>query len=451
MPARYDDAMRERLDRFARLMGHYVPDAATTSVLLAVLLFVLSLSLGDPLQKCLEAYYKGLWMLLPFAMQMTLIIVLSAVLGATPAMRWLIAALSRLPRTEAQVVVISVGLTSILSYLYWGLGMTLGPLIAIHFAKHAESRKLKVDFLFLLALLWASNACWQYGLSSSAPLLMATPGHFLEGLTGVIPLSRTIWSPAGILQTIAFSALLMILGVFLMPRAFRSISEFPASLKAAEEDPAAPPASNFSERMERRPAVIWILSALLAGWLWVHFITRGSGLDINSLNTSLLFLCLVLHGDFHSFTRALQKAVVSAWPVIVLYHLYAGVAGLIQHTSAGASLADAVASVSTPHTFPLLAILTGSAVSVFVPSSGGQWAIQGFVTSKAAMAVGVSVERGLLALGVGDHMGNLASPFWYVVVGGIARVDFREFYGYGLIFAAAWFLLGAIVFTFAPC
>jgi len=48
-------------------------------------------------------------------------------------------------------------------------------------------------------------------------------------------------------------------------------------------------------------------------------------------------------------------------------------------------------------------------------------------------------------------MGNLTSPFWYVVISGIARLDFRTFFGYGLIYAAIWFVIGAVVFTFAPC
>ena len=61
----------------------------------------------------------------------------------------------------------------------------------------------------------------------------------------------------------------------------------------------------------------------------------------------------------------------------------------------------------------------------------------GLRDSAAATAAGVTVQRGLLALSIGDHMGNLISPFWYVIVAGIARVDFREFFGYGLIFAAA--------------
>jgi hypothetical protein len=67
------------------------------------------------------------------------------------------------------------------------------------------------------------------------------------------------------------------------------------------------------------------------------------------------------------------------------------------------------------------------------------------------MAVGVSIQRGVLSLGVGDHVGNFLTPFWYAVVAGIGKVDFRVFFGYGVIFAAIWFLVGITVFTFAPC
>lgn len=137
--------------------------------------------------------------------------------------------------------------------------------------------------------------------------------------------------------------------------------------------------------------------------------------------------------------------------MIVLYHLYAGVAGLVQYTNVGDRVARMAASISTTATFPLITAIAGSVFACFIPSSGGQWTVQGFVTVKTAMAVGVSVQRGMLALGVGDHMGNFLTPFWYVVVAGIARVDFRVFFGYALIFAAIWFAIGVVVFTFAPC
>ncbi|MBS1807169.1 MAG: short-chain fatty acid transporter [Acidobacteria bacterium] len=440
------------LDRFARIMGRFVPDAITASIIFMLILAGMALMLGNSPAKVMDAYSQGLWSLLAFTMQMTLIITLSSVLGATPFFRKMIMTLSRLPKTTTQVVALAVLIVAVASYFYWGLGIALCPLVAIHFSREAERKGIPVDFLFLLAAVWGANACWQYGLSSSAALLMATPGHFLEKTTGLMPLSTTIWAPASILMEVAYISLVMIVGRVLMPKTCRPLSNFPDAYKLAEELPMVEtPPQNLSERMERNSLILSVLWLALLGWLYNHFFVKRLSLDINALNTILLFLCLLLHRNIHRFTEALKHAVLSCWPVIVMYHLYAGVAGLIQHTSVGEFLAGMIAVVSTPYTFPIIAAISGTIVAVFVPSSGGQWVIQGFVTSKAAATVGLTMQRGLLALSVGDHMGNLTAPFWYMVVAGITRVNFREFYGYGLIYAALWFVVGVIVFTFAPC
>jgi len=304
----------------------------------------------------------------------------------------------------------------------------------------------------LLAVVWAANAVWQFGFSATAPLLVATKGHFLEGTIGVIPLARTIWSPAAILHVGLFTSAVILVGCRMMPVAVRPVSDFPDANQLAEpvaNEEKAP--ASYSERLERMPYFTWLLCLALVGWLWQHFVRQRMSLDINALNTTLLLASFLLHRNFKSFSRAVEKAVVSAWAVIVLYHLYAGLAGLIQYTSVGERLAMLAAAVSNPYTFPGLTAAVATVFAFFIPSSGGQWAIQGFFTVKSALAVGVSAERGLLAMGVGDHMGNLISPFWYVVVAGIVRVDFRIFFGYGLLFAALWFVIGVVVFTFAPC
>lgn len=445
--------MQDRwLDRFAQWMGRLVPDAITACVVLMLLLIAIAFALGNEPVKILESYYQGLWMLLPFTMQMTLIIVLSSALGATPFFRRGIERLSRIPRTANQVVMLAVLITGLAAYAYWGLGIALGPIITVYFAREAERKGLRIDFLFLFAVTWAANSLWQFGLSASAPLLVATPGHFLEKTTGILPLSTTIWSPAAIIHELLFLTFTIAAGCWLMPKHPRPISLFPGANKLAELAPPPPSTSaNFSERLESNAIATYLLCAFLAAWLYFHFVVKGASLDINSLNTTLLLATIGLHGNFKRFTAALQQAVVTAWPVIVLYHLYAGVAGLIQFTSVGEKLAGLVASVSTPYTFPFFTASIGTIFAMFIPSSGGQWAVQGFVTAKAAMAVGVSVQRAILSISIGDHMGNLASPFWYVIIAGIAQIDFRSFFGYGLIFAAIWFVTGVVVFTFAPC
>jgi short-chain fatty acids transporter len=97
-----------------------------------------------------------------------------------------------------------------------------------------------------------------------------------------------------------------------------------------------------------------------------------------------------------------------------------------------------------------LTTLAGAVIAIFVPSSGGQWAIQGFITAESAVAAGVSVERGLLALSVGDQLGNLIAPFWYLIIASMVRLDFRRCFGYGLVFAALWLVIGVLSFTFLP-
>jgi short-chain fatty acids transporter len=240
-----------------------------------------------------------------------------------------------------------------------------------------------------------------------------------------------------------------------MPATGYPLSHFPESQQLAQGAELAgtgeEPRIGLSHRMENSPLVGLTLAVMLALWLGYHFLVMRLSLDINSLNATLLFLTFLLHRTVSRFVGAVQQGVVASWSVIVLYHLYAGVAGLIQYTNVGETAASMAASVSTASTFPLITAAAGALFAFFIPSSGGQWTVQGFVIVKAAEAVGVTVPRALLSLGVGDHMGNLITPFWYVVVAGIARLDFRAFFGYGLIFAAIWFVIGVVVFTFAPC
>jgi short-chain fatty acids transporter len=446
------------VDRLARAMERVVPDAITTSILLLIVMFALSLFVGADVPAAMDAYYRGLWNLLTFTMQMTLILVLSLILGATPTFRRIIASVSRLPRTRVQVVVLAVLTGAVVAYLNWGLSIALSPVIAILFAREAEKKGIAVDFLFLLATLAGVGSIWQFGLSGSAPLLVATPGHFLESTTGVMPLSTTIWAPSAIILVIAFTLAVMVVGVVLMPKTPRTVSMFVKDDAFAEDAGAPKPPSPDNETggglaqwLEHTRWVMFPLTLMLAGWLYQHFYVRELSLDINSVNTTVLLLGVILHGTVARFTAALQDAVGRAWPIVLLYHLYAGVAGLIQFTPVGDFLVNLFTPVLTTLSYTFLTAFISTLVALFIPTSGGQWLIQGFVTVETAALVGVSPQCGLLALSVGDHMGNLITPFWALVGATIAGIDFRQYFGYRLIFAALWFVMGVAAFTFLPC
>jgi len=443
------------LERFAGLMSRSVPDAITAGVLLTVLTLAIALLLGSPPSKVAEAYHQGLWMLLTFTMQMTLILVLSLALSTTPLFRRGIARLAQLPKSRNQCIALAFLVCGVTSYFYWGLGYALNPMVAVYFAAAAERKKIRIDFPFLLAVTTAAQALWQYGLSASAPLLVATQGHFLQNAIGIVPLAATIWSPAAMLHEAVFACVAIAASCWMMPKDVHAISQFPESLALAERVETRQVEDcrglGIAQRLESGRIIPLVLAAVLFAWIYYHFVTKHLSLDINSLNTILLMMGVLLHGTVKRFAAALEQGAGRSWAVIVLYHLYAGVAGLIQFTAVGEKAVGLAASICTKATFPLITAIAGAVFACFIPSSGGQWAVQGFVTVKTAMAVGVSVPRAILSLGVGDHVGNFLTPFWYIVIAGIARVNFRCFFGYGVIFGVIWFVIGVVVFTFAPC
>lgn len=262
--------MREWIAAFARRAGNYVPDAAASAVIMLFGLAGTSLALGDNLLTNVDAFYRGLWMLLPFSMQMTLILVLSTVLSLTAAFRRAIRRIADLPQTVTQVIALAVCVNSILSYLYWGLGLAMGPLIAVYFAEAAERKGLRIDFPFFLATVFAAGSVWQFGLSSTAALLAATPGNFLEQEAGVMALGTTIGSLPALMVTFVFPLSLILLARYLMPQQVRPISAFPAAaalaLPASEPGPAnqgeAAGFSGWTERTFLFPLLLCI--ALLA-------------------------------------------------------------------------------------------------------------------------------------------------------------------------------------------
>ena len=84
-------------------------------------------------------------------------------------------------------------------------------------------------------------------------------------------------------------------------------------------------------------------------------------------------------------------------------------------------------------------------LNLFVPSGGGQWAIQGPLVADAGRQLGMPIEAGVMALAYGDQLTNMAQPFWALPLLAIARVEARQIMGYTLLVlgvAAVIFVLG---------
>ena len=103
----------------------------------------------------------------------------------------------------------------------------------------------------------------------------------------------------------------------------------------------------------------------------------------------------------------------------------------------GLSLAKIISnffvSVSTPTTFPMLTFLSAGIVNFFVPSGGGQWAVQGPIVMPAAAELGVEAGRAAMAIAWGDQWTNMIQPFWALPALGVAGLSAKDIMGYLVI------------------
>jgi short-chain fatty acids transporter len=85
-------------------MGRAVPDAISATVIFLFVVAAGALLIGTPADTVMNAYYRGLWMLLLFTMQMTLVLVLGCALSSSGLVHRIVGSIARLPTSAIGVV-----------------------------------------------------------------------------------------------------------------------------------------------------------------------------------------------------------------------------------------------------------------------------------------------------------------------------------------------------------
>ena len=160
-----------------------------------------------------------------------------------------------------------------------------------------------------------------------------------------------------------------------------------------------------------------------------------------------MFLGIVLHKTPIKYVKAVTEAASSSAGILLQFPFYAGIMGIMTSASAeGVSLAgqisEACVAMSNEKTFPLLTFLSAGLVNVFVPSGGGQWAVQAPIMLPAGMQLGVDPAVTGMAIAYGDAWTNLIQPFWALPALAIAKLDAKDIMGFCLI---DLFIVAAIV------
>jgi len=407
-------------------MERYLPDPYIFVALLTLVVFALGLGLTESSALDMAVYWgDGFWKLLDFTMQMVIVLVAGHVLASSPLFKKGLSQLAGLAKTPGSAIILVTVISLIACWINWGFGLVIGAL----FAKEIAKKVTTVDYRLLIASAYSGFIVWHGGLGGSIPLSIATKDHPYADMMGVVPTSETIFSLYNLVIVGVIFVSLPILNRFMMPKAEDTVTVDPALLEdeiAAEEASEQTPAA----RLENS----WILSMLigLLGVVYLvhHFGVNGFDLNLNIVNLIFFILGIIFHGTPKRFLAAVTNAVKTAGGIIIQFPFYAGIMGMMVTSGLAGVISEGFVNISTAATFPLFTFYAAGIVNFFIPSGGGQWAVQAPIMLDAAQSLGVSYSKTAMAIAWGDAWTNMIQPFWALPALAIAGLRAKDIMGY---------------------
>jgi short-chain fatty acids transporter len=454
---------RGLIQRLTELCVRYVERLMPDPYLFAVILTIIVVALvallvrGATAGGILKAWYGGVWgaqNIFTFAFQMVLVLVTGYTLAEAPILKRAIVRLASKPKNQVQGALLCFGVSTAFSLLNWGLGLVAGALVARQVAKRLRS----AHFGYIIASGFMGFIVWTQGLSSSIALAntdMTSPINVIHKITGMtVPLTLTIFQPYNWIAVIAVVVLLAIAIWRMAPR--HSLEPDPAVFDE-EPEPAAPTGKRtFAEWLEN----LWILNVIFFAAGITYFALSGFALNISSMIMLFTVTSALLHRTPIRFIRAFSGAARVSGPLLLQYPLYGGIVGLLGYLPNGSGkalqtvLAEALVRGADQYTLPFLTFIGSVLISLFVPSGGGHWAVQGPIAVDSAVAIGQHSPAyfGLMSMSVavGEGVANMIQPFWLLPVLAIAKLNVRQVMGFTVIAFLIGFAVASAMVLIAP-
>lgn len=437
--------------RFTRWAERWIPDAfvfALVATFLVVIASVVSLApargVVPAMAEAATIWGGGFWELLPFTLQMALVIITGYVVATTRPVYRVITALAGVPRTPRVAIAMVALFAMASSWLNWGFSLIFSAMLAREVARRVEG----VDYRAVAASAFLGlGSIWAQGLSGSAALQMATPSALQPAVRkivegggrvpgGIIPLSSTIFLWQSVVSVVVEIVIVTALVYAYTPSAARARTAAQMGIELGDSplDRADPPRRGTpGEWLEHVPLLSVLFVLLSGGYLAVYFARSDKGLDALNLNTvNLVFLTLgvALHGTPARLMRAVKEATPGVWGVILQFPFYAGIAALVVKTHLNETIAGWFVSVSSRASFPAVIAVYSAVLGVFVPSGGSKWVIEAPYVMQAAHDLKVHLGWMVAVYDLGEALANLLQPFWMLPILGLFGLRARDVMGY---------------------
>ncbi|MDH5366370.1 MAG: TIGR00366 family protein [Cyclobacteriaceae bacterium] len=435
---------------YLKIVRNFLPSPFTIAILLTVITFILALFFTESQSnntfyaiEIMGFWEKGFWELLDFTMQMVLILVLGHTLALSPFFNQFIEKLSKHCTNTAKAAFI-ISFTSIaISFFNWGLCLIVGAVFTRKVGEYTRKNNISIHYPILGAAGYSGLMTWHGGFSGSAPLTVAQSDHFLINSIGQIPITETILSPlnltASIILLIIIPIVFYILGYKSKPKQYMLKNHDIQSEVVLSEG---------IERLDHSKWFAWVLGSTICLYAIYKGILNISDnkygfINLNYINFLLFGMCILFHRSVYQFIQAATNAIKGATGIIIQFPIYAGIMGIMKYSGLVVLFSNFFIEVSNEFTFPLYTFISAGIVNTFVPSGGGQWAVQGPIITTAAQALNVPISKSILALSYGDQLTNMLQPFWALPLLGITQLKAKDILPYSFIIM----LIGGLIFT----
>jgi short-chain fatty acids transporter len=217
-----------------------------------------------------------------------------------------------------------------------------------------------------------------------------------------------------------------------------------ARLEAEDAEKPRPVNAGLGGSLDRA----WILNIILVAAAFLYLgmqIAAGKfHLDIDTLILIFLSLGLLLHGTPIAYVEAVNSAARVTGSLLLQYPIYGGIMGIMTATGLAGVIAEWFQTFSTTRTLPFWGYISSIIISIFVPSGGGHWAVQGPFIVPAAVALHVNLAATAQGVGYGEGVANMIQPFWALPLLAIAGIGMRRVMGFTVItFFVSFVVFGA--------
>lgn len=412
----------------------YVPDPYLYALILTFIAVIAALiwTSSGPMQ-VVDAWYGGLWSILAFAMQMALILSTGVALAHSPIVKRALERLAAWPTRQGTAAIIVFLASAIASWLQWGFGLVVGAIIAREIAK----RMRDVDFGFLVAAAYMGFMTWASGLSSSIALATATHGsnlNIIEKLTGRVEgFEHTVFTFYNLVPVVLLILLIPVALAFMGPAKNEMKRVDPEILIREDQAETAEQEKTFATMLDNAWVITLLLFAMGVAYIWHLSVTKGFSLNLNMFIFITFMLGLILHWRPIHYVRAFYTGAKTAGPILLQFPIYGGVMGIMVKTGLAAVIAQAFVAFSSTHTLPFWSFISSNVISLFVPSGGGHWAVQGPFMVPAALKLHVDPAITAMGTAMGEQTANMIQPFWALPILAIAGLGIKDIMGYCVV------------------